>query len=160
MTLVEAKGIKAGDLESLGQPIIKSSANAYNNQAFLAGDVLCLDKSTFVWKKCTSGDIRPFAVCYKPKATTETRVVYADDAGVFITVVANGVIKPDQYVKPSTATDGQVVAAPELGTATTLASHVGVIGQFIKVAKWVPQGDGYNVRVDAADQDIILIKLI
>jgi hypothetical protein len=160
MTLTAQKGMKGGDLESVGQPLVKVSVNAYNNQAFVAGDVLAFDKSAFVWKKCTSGDIRPFAVCYKDKATTATRVAYVDDAGVYVNVVADSAIKADSLVKPSTATDGQVVAATELGTSTTTASHLGVVGQFIKVSKWVPEGDGYNARTDAADGDLIIIKLL
>jgi len=160
MALIAAKGTKAGQLESIGQPVVKVAVNAVNNAAFIPGDVLCYDKSSFKWRLCTSGDVRPFAIAYKDKATTATRVAYVDDGGVYITVISDGVIKADSLVKPSTATDGQVMAATELGTATTTGTHLGVIGKFIKVAKWVPEGDGYNARTDAADGDIILIKLV
>jgi hypothetical protein len=163
MAIIAAKGTKAGQLESIGQPVVKVAVNAVNNQAFVAGDVLCYQKSggdANKWKKCTSGDVRPFAVAYKDKASTATRFAYVDDGGTYITVVANGAIKADDYVKPSTSTDGQVVAAGELGTSTTSANHLGVIGKFIKIAKFVPEGDGYNSRTDAANQDIILIKLV
>jgi hypothetical protein len=160
MALTAAKGTKAGQLESIGQPVVKVAVNAVNNQAFVAGDVLCYNKSTNKWGLCTSGDVRPFSVAYKDKATTATRFAYVDDAGVYITVIADGAIKADSLVKPSTATDGQVVAASELGTATTTGTHLGVVGKFIKVAKWVPEGDGYNARTDAANDDIILIKLL
>jgi hypothetical protein len=163
MTLIEAKGTKAGQLESIGQPVVKVAVNAVNNQAFVAGDVLCYQKSggdANKWKKCTSGDVRPFAVAYKDKASTATRFAYVDDAGVYVTVIADGAIKADAYVKPATATDGQVISASETSTATGITGSLGIIGKFIKVAKWVPEGDGYNSRTDAADGDIILIKLM
>ena len=111
------------------------------------------------WDLATSGSVRPFGVCYKAKASTATRLAYVDDPNVYVTVVADGAIKADALVKPSTSTDGRVVAATEGATNTTLASHIGVVGQFIKVAKWVAEAGAVS-RTDAAQGDIVLIKLL
>ena len=39
-TGIEAKGVAGGQLESIGQPVVKVSNNAVNNRALVPGDVI------------------------------------------------------------------------------------------------------------------------
>ena len=157
MAILAATGNKAGQIEPKGEVRTESKNLAVNNQAFIRGDVLARNV-TGTWRKCTSGDIGPFAVCITDKATTATRVEYFDMVGGEISVVSDGVIRPEAFVKPSTSTDAQVMESnPSTGTSADTTDER--IGRYIKRAQYVPEGDGVTATADAADGDIIIIRL-
>lgn len=158
MALLPATGNLAGQIEPRGEVRTESKKLAVNDQAFLRGDVLALTVAG-TWKKCTSGDVGPFAVCIKAKAETDTRVEYFDMAGGEISVVSDGVIRPERYVKPSTSTDGQVMEHnPSTGTSSDTQDER--VGRYIKRAQYVGEGDGQTATANAADGDIIIIRLL
>lgn len=153
-----AKGVVAGQIESVGEPLTETDNNAINTQAFLQGDVICRDTQTGKWRKCTSGDVKPFAVATKAKATAATRHEFVRRQGVQVYVVADGAIPPNARVKPSTGADGVVVAKDD--SASTSTGEQQVIGIYLKRAKNVPEGHGSVTKVAAAQNDIIKIELL
>lgn len=158
MAILAATGNLAGQIEPIGEVHTQSKKLAVNNQAFLRGDVLALNVAG-TWRKCTSGDVGPFAVCIKAKASTETVVEYFDMKDGEISVVSDGVIRPERYVKPSTSTDGQIMEHnPSTGTTTDTEDER--IGKYIKRAQYVPEGDGVTATANAADGDIVIIRLL
>lgn len=157
MAILPATGNKAGQIEPKGEIRTESKNLAVNNQAFVRGDVLSLNVAG-TWRKCTSGDVGPFAMCVTDKATTATRVEYIDQVGAEVYVVADGVIRPERFVKASTATDGQVMEHnPSTGTSSDGVDEI--IGKYIKRAIYVPEGDGVTATANAADGDVIIIRL-
>lgn len=161
MTIVAAKGVKAGQIESVGEPLTETDNNAINSQAFTAGDVLARDRGTYKWRKCTSGDIGPFAVATKDKAATDTRHEFVRRQGVQVYVTADGAIQPNAFVMPSTATDGQVQVFSNTDTSGSTGGSGGQrIGIYLKRAANVPEGHGSITKVAAADADIIKIELL
>lgn len=156
-----AKGIAAGQIESVGEPLAETDNNAINTQAFTAGNVLARDLGTNKWRKCTSGDIGPFAVATKDKAETATRHEFVRRQGVQVYVIADGAIQPNNYVMPSTATDGQVQAFSNTDTTGSTGGSSGQrIGMYLKRAIYVPEGHGSQTKVAAANDDIIKIELL
>lgn len=157
MSISPATGNIAGQIEPItGEEQERAVNNADNAVAFLRGDVLVWNGGTLM--KCTSGDAGRFAVCVKAKPETDTRVEIYDKPGGIISVVADGVITPGSRVKPSTATDGQVVASnPSSGTSVDNEDEE--VGTYLKRAQYVPEGDGVTAAADSADGDIILIQL-
>lgn len=158
MAILATTGNLAGQIEPKGEIRTESKILAVNNQAFVRGDVLALNIAG-TWRKCTSGDVGPFAVCITAKAETETRVEYFDMASGEISVVSDGAIRPERYVKPSTGTDGQVMEHnPSTGTSADTQDER--VGRYIKRAQYVPEGDGVTPTANAADGDIIIIRLL
>jgi hypothetical protein len=157
MSLIPATGNLAGQIEPIsGEEYEHNQNNADNTVAFVRGNVLVWKNGTI--KKCTSGDTGQFAVCMRDKAQTATLVTLYDKPGGFVTVVADGAIKPKAWVKPSTATDGQVQQFnPSSGTSNDVSDEC--IGVYWKRAQYVGEGDGVTATADAADGDIILIRL-
>lgn len=158
MAILAATGNLAGQIEPIGELHTQSKVLAVNNQAFVRGDVLSLNVAG-TWRKCTSGDVGPFAVCITAKASTATRVEYFDMASGEISVVADGVIRPERFVKPSTATDGQVMEHNPSTSATAADTPDEIIGRYVKRAQYVPEGDGQTATANAADGDIVIIRL-
>lgn len=156
-----AKGIKAGQIESVGEPLTETDNNAINTEAFTAGDVLARDRGTLKWRKCTSGDIGPFAVCTKDKAQTATTHEFVRRQGIQVYVTADGAINPNSYVMPSTSTDGQVVAFVNSDTTGSTGGSSGQrVGLYLKRAIYIPEGHGSQTKVAAANDDIIKIELL
>jgi hypothetical protein len=150
--ILPAPGNLAGQIEPIGEVREQASNLAVVNQAFLRGDVLKIT-ATGTIRKCTAADKRPFAVCTKAKAMTDSRVEYVNQKDLEISVVADGVIKPLNLVMPSATTDGRVIIDP--GTAADTA-----VGQYVKRAQYVPEGDGQQAPADTIAGDIIVIRLM
>lgn len=158
MAILAATGNVAGQIEPKGEVRTEQKILAVNSQAFARGDVLALNIAG-TWRKCTSGDVGPFAVCTKAKAQTATIVEYFDMKDGEISVVADGTIRPERYVKPSTATDGQIMEHnPSTGTSADTQDER--IGRYIKRAQYVPEGDAVTATANAADGDIVIIRLL
>lgn len=157
MSISPATGNLAGQIEPIsGEEQSHAVFNADNGNAFLKGDVLCWVGGTLV--KAGTGMAGTFAVCTKAKPTTDRRVEIYDKTGGYVSVVADGVIKPGDNVKPSTGTAGRVMASnPSSGTSADTADEN--IGQYWKRYQYVPEGDGVTAAANAAQNDIILIKL-
>lgn len=156
----------AGLVERLGieqeVPLPKESATV-----IAKGQVIAPDSDGFYTATAIDGSSTgPFAVAVKA-AGSGTTSVYAVTVGSIVSVVADGAIKPRKYVMPSGTTAGQVIQwTPPSGSVTTNSDMPDLVledqrvGIYLKQAKHVPQGDGVNLPVDAADGDIILILLV
>lgn len=145
-----AQGNLAGQIEPFGEIREEASALAVINEAFTRGDVLKVT-TTGTIRKATAADKQPFAVCIKNKALTDPRVEYFNQKDGRISVVADGAIKPENYVMPTT--NGRVIADAGADPNTR-------VGVYLKRAQYVPEGDGQQAPADAAQGDIIIIKLL
>lgn len=153
-------GVIAGQYEPLSVPVTSKTAYRAMTGVLTRGNVITIEKGGGNDAKIrivTSGDIGPFGMCYKDKTSSDVRVEFISMQTGFIGyVVADGAIKPGASVKPSTATDGQVVAAVVGGTADDSSDEI--VGTYISKAIEVSKsGSGVYVPSDAADGDIIRV---
>jgi hypothetical protein len=150
-TILPATGNKAGQIEPIGEVRTFARATADNATAFVRGDVLA--NKTSKWFKAVAADKVPFAVCINDKALTSVRVEAVDQVGVEVSVVADGAITPESFVKVGPAA-GRVQAWVSGTDATEL-----IVGRYIKRAQYVGEGDGQLAAPSAAQNDIIIIRL-
>lgn len=146
-----AQSAKPGQIEPRGEVRVEAKAEADNAVAFVRGDVLFNDPATSKWKRGAAAAKEPFAICYKDKATTDTRVEYVDKVDMEISVTADGAITPQSFVKCGAT--GRVVAHVSGTDADNLK-----VGRYIKRAAYVPEGDGVTAAPSAAQNDIIIIR--
>lgn len=151
MSIVPALGNKAGQIEPIGEVRTIARATADNTTAFVRGDVLC--SKTSKWFKAVATDKTPFGVCIKDKPLADVRVELVNQVGVEVSVVADGVITPESFVKVGAAA-GRVQA----WVAGTDAAEL-IVGQYVKRAQYVPEGDGALAAPSTAQNDIIIIRL-
>lgn len=151
MSVLPATGNKAGQIEPIGEVRTIARATADNTTAFVRGDVLC--SKTSKWFKAVATDKTPFGVCIKDKPLADVRVELVNQVGVEVSVVADAAITPESFVKVGPAA-GRVTA----WVAGTDAAEL-IVGQYIKRAQYVPEGDGVLAAPSAAQNDIIIIRL-
>lgn len=153
-------GQAMGQYEPLSVPVTSKTAYRAVTGVISRGHVITIAKGGADDGKiriATSGDIGPFGMCYKDKASSDVRVEFISAQIGFIGYLkADGAIKPGASVKPSTSTNGEVVAAVVGGTADDSSDEI--VGTFISKADEVSKsGSGVYVPSDAADGDIIRV---
>lgn len=151
MSVLPATGNKAGQIEPIGEVRTIARATADNTTAFVRGDVLC--SKTSKWFKAVATDKTPFGVCINDKATTSVRVELVNKVDTEVSVVADGAITPESFVKVGPAA-GRVQA----WVAGTDAAEL-IVGTYVKRTQYVPEGDGQLAAPSAAQNDIIIIRL-
>jgi hypothetical protein len=153
-------GQAAGQYEPLSVAVTsKTSARAVVG-VISRGDVITVEQGGANAGKiriATSGDVGPFGMCYKDKASSDPRIEFISlQVGFIGYLVADGAIKPGEGVIPSTGTDGQVIA--EIASGTVVGASDELVGTFISKANEVSRsGSGVYVPSDAADGDIIRV---
>lgn len=153
-------GQAAGQYEPLSVPVTTKTAFRAVTGVITRGDIITVAKGGADAGKiriATSGDVGPFGMCYKDKASSDPRIEFISmQAGFIGYVTADGAIKPGESVICSTSTDGQVVAEISTGTVTGDADNV--VGTYISKAIEVSKsGSGVYVPSNAADGDIIRV---
>lgn len=158
MSVLPATGNVAGQIEPItGEEYEMAQNNCDNTTAFVRGDVVFWGQDGTIYKG-TAGAAGKFGVCVKAKAQTATYAWIYDKPGGKVSVVADGAIKAGQGVKCSTGTDGRVEAwNPSSGTSADAEDTL--IGWYEKRYQYVSEGDGSLAPADAAQGNVILIKL-
>lgn len=146
-----AQNARPGQIEPRGEVRVEARNEAVNDAAFLRGDVLYSDPANGKWTRGAAAAKEPFAICYKDKATTATRVEYVDKVDMEIAVTADGVIQPQGFVKCGPT--GRVVAHVSGTDADNLK-----VGRYLKRAAYVPEGDGVTAAPASAQGDVIIIR--
>lgn len=101
-----------------------------------------------------------WGVATKAKAAGTTKVTGVWGAGFEVTVMADGAITPDAIVGPSGSTAGQVIQF----VSPVIEAGIPKVGQgfarYLRRYKYANDGDGNHAKVAAANDDIIVIKLL
>jgi len=130
------------------------------------GVVCCLDianatpaEKVYKVAKLDGTDKGPFVVTTKAKLAGELTITGVG-SGFEVTVWADGDIYGDAFVKPSTATAGQVMQ----GTDPILEANIYQarlnFAQYKRLYKYANSGDGNHPAAKAVDGDLIVIRIL
>lgn len=155
-TSIHYTSIVPGDVFSVGPNWGEKSVRANNAQAWTKGQLLQVDQATGIVHICPAGTtlLGKFCVAARDKTSTSAEgIVFGKDAIDKIALKADGVIIPNNKVKPATTTLGEVDDFVEGTTSEIL--HV---GNYVGHGDEVGSGDKLNYT-NAADGDTIVVEI-
>jgi len=135
------------------RPFPAKAADVIPQGVFCSPDIANVTPAEKVYKICKldGSDKGPFILTTKAKAAGEPSVV-GIGSGFEGTILADGDIYSNAYIKPSTATAGQ---AQE--TADRTSNTAAICKRLYKFAN---SGDGNHASFKAVDGDLIVIRIL
>lgn len=119
------------------------------NAAITRGQIVTLDKTSFLWRTAIATDQKPFGIALKDAAATDTFVLdVLLNAPFEATVTAGGAINPGTFVKAGAA--GVAVQWVQGTDADELR-----VGEYIGTEQKM---DGVNAPVASVNGDIICVR--